>query len=300
MSQWSPSIRLNKCISDSGFCSRRKADEYIQKGMVKINGRKAKIGDMVKAGQTVLVSGFEIIAQGPVLPVLIMLNKPAGITSTTETSVKGNMVDYVNHPQRIFPIGRLDKDSQGLIFLTNDGDAVNKILRSGNKHEKEYIVTVDKALTDEAIKTMSQGVPMLGTHTKKCLIVKEGPMVFRITLIQGLNRQIRRMCEFVGYQVRTLERVRIMHVALGNLPVGDWRELSEKEMSGITKAMEDSSSEVMAKQGTKKTPKTPSRSTTKQSNASPSRSRPKTHVRPADAKRRGKPVAKGRGRSKRR
>jgi 23S rRNA pseudouridine2604 synthase len=300
MSQWSPSIRLNKCISDSGFCSRRKADEYIQKGMVKINGRKAKIGDMVKAGQTVLVSGFEIIAQGPVLPVFIMLNKPAGITSTTATSVKGNMVDYVNHPQRIFPIGRLDKDSQGLIFLTNDGDAVNKILRSGNKHEKEYIVTVDKALTDEAIKTMSQGVPMLGTHTKKCLIVKEGPMVFRITLIQGLNRQIRRMCEFVGYQVRTLERVRIMHVALGNLPVGDWRELSEKEMSGITKAMEDSSSEVKAKQGKKKTPKTPSRSTTKQSNASPSRSRPKTHVKPVDAKRRGKSVAKGRGRSKRR
>jgi 23S rRNA pseudouridine2604 synthase len=300
MSQWSPSIRLNKCISDSGFCSRRKADEYIQKGMVKINGRKAKIGDMVKAGQTVLVSGFEIIAQGPVLPVFIMLNKPAGITSTTETSVKGNMVDYVNHPQRIFPIGRLDKDSQGLIFLTNDGDAVNKILRSGNKHEKEYIVTVDKALTDEAIKTMSQGVPMLGTHTKKCLIVKEGPMVFRITLIQGLNRQIRRMCEFVGYQVRTLERVRIMHVALGNLPVGDWRELSEKEMSGITKAMEDSSSEVKTKQGKKKTPKTPSRSTTKQSNASQSRSRPKTHVKPVDAKRRGKSVAKGRGRSKRR
>ena len=267
--------------------------------MVKINGRKAKIGDMVKAGQTVLVSGFEIIAQGPVLPVFIMLNKPVGITSTTETSVKGNMVDHVNHPQRIFPIGRLDKDSQGLIFLTNDGDAVNKILRAGNKHEKEYVGTVDKALTDEAIKAMSQGVPMLGTHTKKCLIVKEGPMVFRITLIQGLNRQIRRMCEFVGYQVRTLERVRIMHVALGNLPVGEWRELSEKEMSGMTKAMEESSSEVKGKQG-KKTPKPPSGSTTKHSNASPSRSRSKTHVKPVDAKRRGKAVVKGRGRSKRR
>ena len=185
--------RLNKFIGESGYCSRRQADAYIAAGQVKINNRKAAIGDLIFPGDRVMVNGFLLDPMEKSALVFIALNKPTGVTSTTEAQVEDNIVHFVNHPERIFPIGRLDKDSQGLIFLTNDGDAVNKILRAANQHEKEYVVTVDKPLTEEALLTMSRGIPMLGTITKKCKIVKEGPMVFRIRLIQGLNRQIRRM-----------------------------------------------------------------------------------------------------------
>ena len=169
-----------------------------------------------------------------------------GITSTTESSVKGNIVDHVNHSERVFPIGRLDKDSQGLIFLTNNGDLVNKILRAGNNHEKEYIVTVNKPITDQFIIGMSKGVPVLGIMTKKCKVTKESPFVFKITLVQGLNRQIRRMCEHFEYEVTKLERIRIMNISLKGIPVGDWRELTEQEQAEIFKMIAKSSSEKSA------------------------------------------------------
>lgn len=236
-------IRLNKYISESGLCSRREADKYIADGHVFINGRRAGIGDQVKAGDRVRVSGQEIEPRERDHNIFIALNKPVGVTSTTEEGVQNNIVDYVNYGKRIFPIGRLDKDSQGLIFLTNNGDLVNKILRAGNNHEKEYVVTVNKPLTEEALKGMSGGVPMLGVNTRKCKIVQEAPNRFRVVLIQGLNRQIRRMCEHYGYEVTKLERVRIMNIDLKGLPVGDWRELTDKEMETIFSMIEDSTSE---------------------------------------------------------
>lgn len=234
-------IRLNKFISESGLCSRREADRFIENGNVTINGRKAQIGDQVYAGDRVSVNGNKLEPKKDDKLVFIALNKPVGVTSTTEAGVADNIVSFVNHPERIFPIGRLDKDSQGLIFLTNDGDVVNKILRAGNKHEKEYIVTVNKPLTEEALKGMANGVPMLGVVTKKCKVVQEGPTVFRVTLIQGLNRQIRRMCEHFGYEVKKLERVRIMNINLGKLPLGDWRDLTSNELDIIYGMIEDSS-----------------------------------------------------------
>ena len=237
-------IRLNKFISESGLCSRREADKYIENGNVFINGKKAKVGDRVMVGDKVKVNGHELEPRSGDDLIFIALNKPAGITSTTEEGVRDNIVDYVNHPKRIFPIGRLDKDSQGLIFLTNDGDLVNKILRAGNNHEKEYIVTVDKPLTDQVIQGMANGVPILGQVTKKCKVTKESSNVFRITLIQGLNRQIRRMCEHFGYEVTKLERVRIMNISLKGLPLGDWRDLNPSEMEGLFKLLEHSSSEA--------------------------------------------------------
>lgn len=235
--------RLNKFIAESGYCSRRQADLYIANGQVKINQRKAVIGDLVFPGNRVMVNGYALEPKEASKLVFIALNKPTGITSTTEASVEGNIVHFVHHPERIFPIGRLDKDSQGLIFLTNDGDVVNKILRAGNRHEKEYLVTVDAPLTEEALRTLSQGVPMLGTTTKKCRITQVGPSTFRIILIQGLNRQIRRMCEYVGLHVIKLERTRIMHISLGRLPLGEWRDLSAEELEVLYKAVEGSSSE---------------------------------------------------------
>jgi 23S rRNA pseudouridine2604 synthase len=237
-------IRLNKFIGESGYCSRRQADGYIEEGRVKINNRKAQVGDTVYPGQIVMVNGHRLEPVPEDRLVFIALNKPVGITSTTESSVRDNIVDYVNHSERIFPIGRLDKDSQGLIFLTNDGDVVNKILRAGNKHEKEYVVTVNKPLTEQAIRTMAGGVPMLGTTTKKCKIVQETPTVFRVTLVQGLNRQIRRMAEFVGYEVKKLERVRIMGISLGKLPVGEWRDLTTEEVEALYAAVAHDSSEA--------------------------------------------------------
>lgn len=234
-------MRLNKFISESGMCSRREADRFIAQGVVLINGRKADIGDQVNVGDRVRVNGMELEPRQDDEIVFIALNKPVGITSTTEEGVRDNIVQFVNYSKRIFPIGRLDKDSQGLIFLTNNGDLVNKILRAGNNHEKEYVVTVNKPLTPEMINGMSKGVPMLGVTTKKCKVVQESVNTFRITLIQGLNRQIRRMCEHFGYEVIKLERVRIMNIDLKGLPLGEWRDLTEKEKEEIYGMLEGSS-----------------------------------------------------------
>ena len=231
-------VRLNKYISETGFCSRREADKLIEQGRVKIDGVKASTGMKVSKGQSVSIDGKPLKVENEL--VYIALNKPVGITCTTESKIKGNIVDFINHEKRIFPIGRLDKDSQGLIFMTNDGDIVNKILRAGNNHEKEYIVTVNKSITDEFIKGMSNGVPILGTVTKKCLVKKESKNSFRIILTQGLNRQIRRMCEYFGYEVKKLERIRIMNVSLGNLKIGSWRYLTKKELAEINRLTENS------------------------------------------------------------
>lgn len=245
--------RLNKFISESGLCSRREADRYIEKGTVFINGKKAKVGDQVFAGDKVMVNGHNIEPKEESNFVLLAFNKPVGITSTTESGVRDNIVDYVNYSERIFPIGRLDKDSSGLIFLTNNGDIVNKILRAGNKHEKEYIVTVNKPINEDFIFEMSNGVPILGVNTRKCKVRQISTFVFNIILIQGLNRQIRRMCEHFGYEVTKLERTRIMNVNLKGIPTGEFRELTEEEMRSITKSIENSSSE--AKPKAKSTPK---------------------------------------------
>jgi 23S rRNA pseudouridine2604 synthase len=239
--------RLNKFISESGLCSRREADRFIERGNVFINGKKAKVGDQVFAGDRVMVNGHNIEPKEESNFILLAFNKPVGITSTTEASVRDNIVDYVNHSERIFPIGRLDKDSSGLIFLTNNGDIVNKILRAGNKHEKEYVVTVNKPITDDFIFEMSNGVPILGVNTRKCKVRQISPFVFNIILIQGLNRQIRRMCEHFGFEVTKLERTRIMNINLKGIPSGEFRELTEEEMSSITKMVEKSSSEAASK-----------------------------------------------------
>lgn len=251
--------RLNKYISESGMCSRRAADRYIEQGNVFINGRKAKVGDQVFFGDSVTVNGQTIEPKEVDNSILLAFNKPVGVTSTTEAGVKSNIVDYVNHSERVFPIGRLDKDSQGLIFMTNNGDLVNKILRAGNSHEKEYVVTVNKPLTDQFITNMAKGVPVLGVMTKKCKVTKESPFIFRITLIQGLNRQIRRMCEHFGFEVTKLERVRIMNISLKGLPVGEWRELTPEELTDIYNLVAKSTSTASAapKRVVKKTKEDP-------------------------------------------
>lgn len=240
------STRLNKYISESGICSRRDADRFIEQGNVYVNGKRATVGEQVVAGDTVKVNGQLIEPREPDDFVFIALNKPVGIVSTTEAAEKNNIVDFVRHSLRIFPIGRLDKDSQGLIFLTNNGDLVNKVLRAGNNHEKEYVVTVNKPITDSFIEGLAGGVPILGKMTKKCPVTKVAPTVFTITLVQGLNRQIRRMCEHFGYEVVKLERTRIMNVNLKGLAVGDWRDLTQKELSVLLKSIEDSSSKDSA------------------------------------------------------
>ncbi len=249
----SSKIRLNKFISESGLCSRREADKYIESGQVIVNGKRAEVGMLVSNKDKVLVNGLLIEPKEEEKFVLIALNKPRGVVSTTEKSEKNNIVDFVGYHERIFPIGRLDKDSQGLIFLTNNGDIVNKILRAGNKHEKEYIVTVDKPVTDEFVKKMSSGIPILGTMTKKCKVEKISEFIFKIVLVQGLNRQIRRMCEYLGYEVVKLERVRIMNITLKGIGIGDWRFLEDKELRVIKAAIADSSSvsETSKKQKTK-------------------------------------------------
>lgn len=231
-------IRINKFISEKGICSRREADKLIEAGRVTINGIKAETGSKVKPEDEVRVDG-KLLKDRESL-VYIALNKPVGIISTTEKKVKDNIVDFVNHPKRIFPIGRLDKDSQGLILLTNDGDIVNKILRAGNNHEKEYIVTVDKPITPEFVKRMANGVRILGIITKPCIVKQESKYVFRIILTQGLNRQIRRMCEFFGYKVLKLKRIRIMNIHLGDLPIGKWRNLTEEELKTLNKLISNS------------------------------------------------------------
>lgn len=273
--------RLNKYISESGLCSRRAADRYIELGQVIINGRKAKVGDKVFFGDLVSVNGNTIEPKQAENSILLAYNKPVGITSTTEPNVKGNIVDHVNHSERVFPIGRLDKDSSGLIFLTNNGDLVNKILRAGNNHEKEYIVTVNKPLTDQFIEGMGKGVPVLGVMTKKCKVTKESPFVFKIVLIQGLNRQIRRMCEHFGFEVTKLERTRIMNITLKGLPIGDWRELTEPEQSEIFKLVAKSSSEKAV------TPKVVNKKSTEDKEERPAQRFAKSKGRPAGAKPKG-------------
>lgn len=232
------SVRLNKAISDSGYCSRREADTLIEKGRVTVNGENSGLGDRVMPGDEVRVDGKLITENNT--EVFIMLNKPVGITCTTDTRFDDNVVDFVNHPERIFPVGRLDKPSEGLLLLTNEGDIVNKILRAGNKHEKEYIVKVDRHVTDEFVKRMSSGIPILETVTKRCKVEKISRFEFRIILVQGLNRQIRRMCEYLGYEVVALQRIRIMNLGLGDLPVGEWRDLTSEELKTLRDSVKDS------------------------------------------------------------
>jgi len=232
------SKRLNKAISDSGYCSRRQADKFIEQGLVTINDQPASLGDRAMPNDIIKVKNITINKNEQL--VYIALNKPVGITCTTDRRVEGNVVDFINHKERIFHIGRLDKPSEGLLLMTNDGDIVNKILRAGNQHEKEYFVKVDRRITDSFIKRMQSGVPILDTVTKKCKVEKIGRFVFKITLIQGLNRQIRRMCEHLGYEVETLKRERIMNIELGKLPVGKWRYLTEKELKDLKQSLGDS------------------------------------------------------------
>ncbi len=233
------STSLNKYISDSGFCSRREADDYIAQGRVTINEAPAALGNRVTPGDTVEIDGEPL--KKKVKTVYIAFNKPEGVTATTDTKDKTSITGYLNFPQRIFPVGRLDKDSEGLIFLTNDGNIVNKMLRAGNNHEKEYVVSVDKPIDRDFIEKMSNGVTILSTRTKRCKVAQEAKSVFRITLTQGLNRQIRRMCAALEYKVVRLKRVRIMNVHLGALPSGHWRYLTPEELETIQKLMTDSS-----------------------------------------------------------
>ncbi|MGX2961903.1 pseudouridine synthase [Peribacillus sp. JNUCC 23] len=220
-------MRINKYISESGITSRRGADKWIAEGKVTINGMTAELGSQAEPGDDVRVDGKPVIIEQQ--SVYLVLNKPVGITSTTEKHIKGNIVDFVNHPLRIFHIGRLDKDSEGLILLTNDGDIVNEILRSENKHEKEYIVQVDKPITDPFLRNMASGVDILDTKTLPCKVIQLSKNSFKIILTQGLNRQIRRMCSALDYQVVSLQRIRIMNIKLGGLAVGQWRDLTKAE-----------------------------------------------------------------------
>ncbi len=232
-------IQLNKYISSSGFCSRREADRYIEEGRVTINDEIALPAARVQAGDVVAVDE-EKIKVSRKQSLYLAFNKPKGVTSTTDPNDRSNIIYFINHPKRIFPIGRLDKDSEGLILLTNDGDIVNKILRAGNEHEKEYIVTVNKAITPEFIKRMSSGLPVLGEKTKPCVVRQLGNRSFRIILTQGLNRQIRRMCEFLQYDVMTLKRIRVMNISIGNIPVGKWRNLSFAETEELNRMVSGS------------------------------------------------------------
>lgn len=221
-------IRLNKYLSDAGICSRRQADRYLEEGKITVDGVKAVMGQKVTADQDIRLMGKKI-AKASEKKVVLAFHKPRGIVCTTQKKEKDNIVDYINYPERIYPVGRLDKDSEGLIFLTNDGALMNEILCARNYHEKEYEVRVNKEITDNFLKKMSEGVEILDTKTRPCKVRKTGERSFRIILTQGLNRQIRRMCESQGYQVRRLRRIRIMNVTLGNLESGKYRELSEKE-----------------------------------------------------------------------
>lgn len=240
------SVRLNKYISDSGYCSRREADKLIEANRVQVNGKPPELGTRVSSGDEVTVDDMEIYSSAPNKNDRIYLayNKPIGITCTTEQDVKGNIVDAIDHDERIFPIGRLDKSSDGLILMTNDGDIVNKILRAENAHDKEYIVNVNKSLDAQFASNMSNGVPILGTKTKPCKVSILNKNTFKITLTEGLNRQIRRMCSYFGYEVKSLSRMRIMNIQLGNLRSGQWRKLSSNELSQLSDAISNSSSEA--------------------------------------------------------
>lgn len=236
--------RLNKAISETGFCSRREADRFIEDGKVEVNGKIAELGDRVSIWDIIKI-GSEIITK-TVKNIYLVYNKPVGVTCTTDTSIKDNIIDYINYPERIFPVGRLDKPSEGLIFMTNDGDIVNKILRSKNNHEKEYRVTVNKKITQSFILQMSKGVKILNTVTKKCKMKKIDDFTFTIILTQGLNRQIRRMCSQLGYEVKTLKRTRIMDILLGDLKTGEYRNFTKKELANILSQVEYSSKTMEA------------------------------------------------------
>jgi 23S rRNA pseudouridine2604 synthase len=286
-------MRINKFISESGLCSRREADKFIERGLVTINGKKVGLGAEVGPRDVVKVNGRGLNREEK-QDLVLAFNKPIGVVSTTDKVEKNNIVDYISYSERIFPIGRLDKDSQGLILLTNNGDLVNKILRAGNKNEKEYLVSVDRPLFAEFAEKMSQGVPILGVQTRRCKVVVETPFVFRITLIQGLNRQIRRMCEHFGYNVTKLERTRIMHIGLQGLQVGEFRPLEEEELRLLNKYLEKSKSEAPEKKAAadpdkpKPKPKPRPKPRASSSSASPSSSKPrfkagsKSHAKPGE------------------
>lgn len=231
--------RLNKAISETGYCSRRAADKLIVEGKVKVNGKVPELGTKVTANDTISINGNVITKE--VAPIYLAFNKPVGITCTTERHIQGNIIDYINYPERIFPIGRLDKPSEGLIFMTNDGDIVNKILRAKNSHQKEYIVTVNKKITNDFILKMGNGIPILDTITDKCKVSKINDHTFNIVLQQGLNRQIRRMCEYLSYEVQTLKRIRIMNISIQNIKVGEYRNFTQEELKEIHYQIKDSS-----------------------------------------------------------
>ena len=230
--------RLNKAISETGYCSRREADRLIDAGKVKVNGTVAGLGVQVTEADKIEVDGKLITKE--VENIYLAFNKPVGIICTTDTSIRDNIIDYIKFPERIFPIGRLDKPSEGLIFLTNDGDIVNKVLRSGNNHEKEYIVSVNRKITQTFVRQMANGVPVLDTVTKSCYVERVGDFTFRIVLTQGLNRQIRRMCSYFGYEVSSLKRVRIMNITLGDLKVGEYRHFTAQETEQINRLVANS------------------------------------------------------------
>ena len=234
-------IRLNKFLSDAGYCSRREADRLVEQGVVKVNGKTAVMGQKVTINDSIMVKGKNISREEE--QILIALNKPVGIECTTDLNNPDNIVDFINFDKRIYPIGRLDKNSQGLILLTNDGSIVNNILKGSNYHEKEYVVTVDKPVTDEFLKEMAGGVPILDTVTRPCQVEKLGKYKFKIILTQGLNRQIRRMCEVLGYEVKELRRVRIMNIELGNLKPGEYRKVTDQELNELYELIRDSKSE---------------------------------------------------------
>ena len=224
-------MRLNKYLSDAGICSRREADRLVQEGKILVDGKAAVLGMQIAEGQEILVNGKAVRREEK--KVLLLFHKPRGIECTANPKIKNNVISYIDYPIRIYYIGRLDKDSEGLLLLTNQGELVNKMMRAGNCHEKEYLVTVDKPVTEDFIKKMSNGVPVLGTVTRKCRVEKTGEKTFRIILTQGLNRQIRRMCEYLGYRVKRLKRIRVMNLELGDLPVGQYREAEKLSLIHI-------------------------------------------------------------------
>ena len=227
-------IRLNKYLSAQGVCSRRKADEWTEAGKILINGRPAVPGEKVDGSETIVINGKELKERRP-RRVVLAFNKPAGVVCTASPKDKDNVIDFIHYPERVYPVGRLDKDSTGLLLLTNDGELMDQILKARNYHEKEYIVTVNQRVTGEFVRKMSEGVPILDTVTRPCKVRKINATTFSIILTQGLNRQIRRMCEHFGYRVLKLRRVRVMNIWLGDLPEGQWRELSEKELDRLTR-----------------------------------------------------------------
>lgn len=229
--------RINKYLSEIGYCSRREADRLIDQDKVTINDLVPEKGTKIKDGDIVKVNG--VVVNKTVKPIYIALNKPVGITCTTDRNIKGNVVDFMDYPERIFHIGRLDKDSEGLLFMTNDGDIVNKILRAGNNHDKEYLVRVNEAITDEFIEGMKSGVPILDKVTKPCVVRRTGHKEFKIILTEGMNRQIRKMCDYFGYRVHNLKRIRIMNVNL-DIEIGKWRDLTDTEIKDLKALVEDS------------------------------------------------------------